>query len=132
MEEKLMKSFIIMLFMLFPVVATAQNQNDMGKMMQALQEMQQCMAQVDQEELRKFEQESEKMEANVRALCAQGKRDQAQNEAIKFGEKMMTNPTLIQMKECGEKAKGLVPEGTIEGRDDAFDPSESHVCDNIN
>lgn len=132
MEENLMKSIFIMLFVLFPVVAAAQNQNDMGKMMQALQEMQQCMAKVDQEELRKVEQESEKMEANVRALCAQGKRDQAQNEAIKFGKKIMKNPTLIQMKVCGEKAKGFVPEGTIEGMDGTFDTSESHVCDNMN
>ena len=126
-----MKSLFIMLFILFPVVAVAQNQDDMGKMMQALQEMQQCMAKVDQEELSKVGQESEKMEANIRALCTQGKRDQAQSEAIKFGKKMMKNPTLIQMKVCAEKAKGFVPEGTIDGMDGAFDTSGSHVCDNI-
>jgi len=131
-----MKSIVIILFILFPVIATAQNQNmqsiDTEKMMQALQEMQQCMTKVDQEELRKFGQESEKMEARLQALCNRGDRDKAQNEAIKFSKKMMTNPTLIQMKECSEMAKGFVPQGTMEGMDEPFDPSKKHVCDNIN
>ena len=129
-----MKSIAILLFMLFPVVAAAQDQNDMAKMMQALQEMQQCMAKVDQEELRKFEQESEKMETKLKTLCGQGNRDEAQNVAIKFGKKMMTNPALVQMKECGEMAQGFVPEGAMggaEGMDEIFDPSKSHVCDNM-
>ncbi|SEA80155.1 hypothetical protein SAMN05660420_03233 [Desulfuromusa kysingii] len=126
-----MKSIVILLFLLFPVVAAAQDQPDMGKMMEALQEMQQCMATVDQEELRIFEQEAEEMEAMLQSLCQQGKRDQAQKEAIKFGKKTMKNPTLIKMQKCGEMAQGFVPEGAIEGMNDSFDPSKNHVCDDF-
>jgi hypothetical protein len=126
----------MMLFLLFPVVAAAQNPNmqniDMEKMMQAVQEMQQCMAKVDQGELKKLEQETEEMEAEFRTLCEQGKRDKAQNEAIKFSKKLMTNPTLMQMKECAEITKGFVPEGAMEGDDEIFDPSKDHVCDDMN
>ena len=131
-----MRIVAIMLFLLFPGVAAAQNPNmqdvDMGKMMQAVQEMQQCMVKVDQRELRKLEQETKEMEAEFRALCGQGERDKAQKEAIRFSKKMMMNPTLMQMKECGEITKGFVPEGAMEEQDETFDSSKDHVCDDMN
>ena len=128
----------MLLCVLFPVAAAAQNQNpnmqgmDMGKLMQAMEEMQQCMAKVDQEELRKLEAEGEEMERELRKLCEQGNRDKAQKEAIKYSKKMMKNPALVQMKECTEITKGLMPEGSMpEEEDFGFDPSrDGHVCDN--
>jgi len=130
-----MRIIVILLFLMLPVIAAAQNPNmqdiDMEKMMQAMQEMQQCMTRVDQGELRKLEKETEGMEAELRSLCEQGKRDKAQEEAITFSKKMIKNPTLIQMKECGEIIKDFVPEGTME-EDEIFDPSKGHVCDDMN
>ncbi len=131
-----MRIVAIMLFLLFPAVAAAQSPNmqgvDMGKMMQAMQEMQQCMVKVDQGELRKLEQETKEKEAEFRALCEKGERDKAQEEAIKFSKKMMANPALVQMKECGEITKDFVPEGAMEEQDETFDPSKDHVCDDMN
>ena len=130
-----MKIIVAVLCLLFPVAAVAQNPNmqgvDMGKMMQMMQEMQQCMEKVDQEELRKLEQESEEMEAELKALCEKGKRKKAQNKAIKYSKKMMKNPALVQMKKCGEITKGLVPEGSSPSKsfEDEFDFSNKHVCD---
>lgn len=129
------KIIVIALCFLFPVAVAAQNQNpnmqgkDMEKLMQA---MQQCMEKVDQEELRKLEEEGEKFEREIRELCAQGKRDKAQKQAIRYSKMMKKNPTLIQMKECGEIAKGLMPEGSMPEQEEFdFDPSKEHVCDDM-
>lgn len=132
-----MKSIVMLLCLLFPVAAAAQNPNmqgvDMQKLMQAMQEMQQCMAKVDKEELRKLEQESDEMEMELRKLCEEGKRDKAQDKAIKYSKKIMKNPALVQMKECGEITKGLMPEGSMPEQEEEFDfdPSKGHVCDDM-
>ena len=65
--------------MLLPLFALAQspqgmNNPDMQKMMQKMQEMQACMEKVDQSELKSIEQRSQQIEAEVKSLCAGGKR----------------------------------------------------------
>lgn len=125
---------IVFIFIAFVPAAQGQNFNeaDMQNIMQAMQKVQECMAKVDQEELRKLEEEGEKFDKEVRELCEQGKRDKAQKMAIKFSKKVMKNPALIQMKECGEITKGLMPEGSMpEEEEYEFDPSKGHVCDDM-
>jgi hypothetical protein len=128
-----MKTIVTILFLLLPVAASAQNQDmngvDMGQMMMLMQEMQECMAKVDQAELEALEQRSEEMDAEITALCEQGKRDEAQKKAIAYGKEMMKNPALKQMKECGEITKDLVPEESMSSMEDDFDFSDGHVCD---
>ncbi|MCL7488677.1 MAG: hypothetical protein M8357_10960 [Desulfobulbaceae bacterium] len=128
-----MKTIVTIFFLLLPVAASAQNQGmngvDMGQMMMLMQEMQECMAKVDQAELEALEQRSEEMEAEITALCDQGKRDAAQKKAIAYGKEMMKNPAMIQMKECGEITRGLVPEESMPSMEDDFDFSDGHVCD---
>jgi len=121
---------------LFAVIAYASavqgqgmSQGDVQNMMQAMQQMQECMAQIDQSELAALEQQGEEMDAEIKALCAQGKRDEAQEQAIAYSRKMMKNPALQQMKKCGEITKGLVPEGSGPSVKQEFDPSRGHVCD---
>jgi hypothetical protein len=100
-------------------------------MIQAIQKMQQCMATIDQGELKKLEQKAEEIDTELRDLCGQGERGQAQAEAVKFSKKMKHNPVLIQMNECSEITKGFVPEGTMKKRGELFDPSNGHVCDGM-
>ena len=127
------KSIVIILFLMFPVAATAQNQGmngaDMGKMMQLMQEMQQCMAKVDQAELEALEKQSEKLGEELEALCKNGKRKKAQKKAVAYGKKVMKNPALVQMRKCGEITKGLIPDDSMSSFDDEFDFSNRHVCD---
>ncbi len=127
-----MKIIVTILFLMFPVIATAQNQamngGDMGQMMQLIQEMQQCMAKVDQAELEALEKQSEEMGAELEALCNNGKRKKAQKKAVAYGKKLMKNPALVQMKKCGELTKGFLPEDAP-SFDDDFDFSDRHVCD---
>ncbi len=128
-----MKIIAIILFFMFPVAATAQNQTlsgvDMGNMMQLMQEMQQCMAKVDQIELEKFEKESEKINEEIETLCNKGERKKAQKTAVAYGKKVMKNSVVLQMKECGEITKGLLPENSPPSFDEDFDFSDRHVCD---
>lgn len=128
-----MKVVVIVLFLMVPVVATAQNQSinggDMGKMMQLVQEMQQCMEKVDQAELKELEKQSEKLGEELETLCKNGERKKAQKEAVAYGKKLMKNPALVQMKKCGEITKGLLPANSTPSFEDEYDFSDRHVCD---
>lgn len=128
-----MKMIIMVLCLMFPVAATAQDQgmsgNNMQKMMQLMQEMEQCMAKVDQAAMEKFEKESEKISDELEVLCSKGDRKTAQKKAIAFGKKVMKNPAIIQMQKCGELTKGLLPEQAEPSIEDTFDFSNRHVCD---
>lgn len=129
-----MKGLTAALLLILPVIASAQNyQNmseaDMQKMMQQMQQAQACMAGVDQAELKKFEQRANQMEASVNALCASGKRDEAQQEAIAFGSEVASTPTLQKMQECSKMMEGAMP-GMPTPHDYADSEGDNkHICD---
>ncbi len=128
-----MKMIIMVLFLMFPITVSAQNQgmsgNNMEKMMQLMQEMQQCMAKVDQAALEAFEKESQKISDELEILCSKGDRKKAQKKATAYGKKVMNNPAIKQMQKCGELTKGLLPEQAEPSIEDTFDFSNRHVCD---
>lgn len=129
-----MKGLTTSLLLILPVVASAQNyQNmseaDMQKMMQQMQQAQACMADVDQSELKKFEQRANQMEASVKALCASGKRDEAQQEAITFGKEVASTPAMQKMQECSKMMPDTMP-GMPTPRDYADSEGDNrHICD---
>lgn len=133
-----MKVIIAIVFLLFPVVVSAQNQGtneaDMQKLGQAMEEMMRCMAKLDRAELAAIEEKSAQFEQEVEELCSQGERGKAQEKAIIYSKELMNNPTLIQMQECGEinKKYGLPQdEDTASAMDSEFDFSKQHVCDDL-
>jgi hypothetical protein len=93
-----------------------------------MQKMQSCMQNVDQEELKALEQRSYQMEADIKSLCANGKRDEAQEKAISFGKQMATAPAIQTMRKCGEMMKGMMPKMPFMEQDKDY--SSHHVCDN--
>ncbi len=136
--EVTMKIAAIILLLLIPTVSAAQNyqgmnKGDMQKMMQQMQKMQSCMQNVDQAKLKELEQRSNQLEAEVKSLCANGKRDKAQDKAISFGMKMMNDPEMQKMRKCGEMMKGMMPTmpamPTMPFMDQDKDLSSNHVCD---
>jgi len=134
-----MKIFVVILLLLSPTALQAQNyqnyqnmsEQDMQKMMQQAQKMQECMMNIDQEKLRKIEQRSKQLDAELKALCAEGKRDEAQAKAISFGMELAEDPTLLEMRKCGEMYQGMAPKMPYMGQyqDDDEDRSNRHVCD---
>lgn len=121
------------LLVMVPVGVSAQNYGnmsraDMQKIMQQAQQMQACVAKVDQGELKAIENRSNQMQAEFKTLCDEGKRDEAQKKAIEYSKEMARNPALKQLRECGEKYQGMMPEQkSMMGED--VDYSSHHVCD---
>ncbi len=129
-----MKGLTASLLLILPAIASAQNYHnmseaDMQKMMQQMQQAQACMADVDQAELKAFEQRANQMQASVSALCASGKRDAAQQEAITFGREVSSTPTMQKMRECSEMMQGVMPGMPAMHNYTASEGDKKHICD---
>jgi cell division protein FtsB len=129
-----MRTYLTLFFLLLPTTLFAQNygsmnNKDMQGMMQVMQGVQKCMANIDQTKLNELQARSEKINQEINALCTQGKRDKAQKRAMAFGKKIASDPTMQQMRKCGEMAQGALP---MEGMVETYDEKEyanRHVCD---
>ncbi|MDD2758893.1 MAG: hypothetical protein PHH11_01225 [Methylomonas sp.] len=119
---------------LAPLTAFGQNyggmtEAQMQQMMQQAQQMQTCMENIDQAELDAFQQKAEAMDAEVKTLCAAGKRDAAMARAMQFGKETAHSKVMQDMKKCGEGMKNMMPNlpKTAEPSDDNEKPR--HICD---
>jgi len=120
------------LLLILPAVSVAQNYQAMDeagteKMMQQMQQAQACMAGIDQAALQKFGERANQMDASVKALCASGKRDEAQQEAVTFAREVSNNPSMRKMQECSKMMSGIpgmpsIPQG-------ASEDDNRHICD---
>lgn len=128
-----MKALSIILLTLMPILCVAQNYPDISKMsvgqidMNKLFEMQTCMSKIDQKQLQDIQQLQKNFDTEISALCASGKRDQAQQKAISFAKQIMNHPAITEMKKCGEIAKDMLPDMPFMHPDK--DGSTPHVCD---
>jgi len=102
----------------------------MQNMMQQAQKMQACMAEIDQSEMKKFEQRANQMQAKVDSLCASGKRDEAQKEGIAFAREVSSNESMKKMQTCSKMMGGAIP-GMPTNPQEAADMNDNrHICDN--
>ena len=129
-----MKILIGLVFLVAPFWLFAQNYPEMDQqqieaMMEDAQKMEDCMQNIDQEEMRALEQQAKQMESEVQALCAAGKRDQAQRKAMTFAKEVAKNPAVQEMKKCGEMMKDFIPGMPGMTETDEGDKSEQHICD---
>ena len=85
------------------------------------------MQNVDESKLKVFEKRSIKFDAEIKSLCASGKRDKAQKKTISFGKEIAKDPTMQAMRKCREMIKGMTP--MMPFMDDDKDYSSRHVCD---
>jgi ABC-type phosphate transport system auxiliary subunit len=115
--------------MIQPVQAgnAGMTEEQMQQMMQNAEKMQECFAQMDQSAMQSLNAKGEKMRAEVEALCAAGKRDEAQSAAMNYGKEIAKSKEMQEMKKCGEMAQHMMqqmphgPEGDFSGT--------GHVCD---
>jgi DNA-binding transcriptional regulator YbjK len=129
-----MKISTVILAMLLPLTASAQNyqgmsEQDMQNMMQQMQKMQTCMQDIDQSRLQALEQRATAVEAEVKSLCTSGKRDAAQQEAIAFSREIMSDPDIRKMRKCTENMKDMMPRMPYMDQASKPDTAASHVCD---
>jgi uncharacterized protein YaaN involved in tellurite resistance len=124
----MMKAGTIILILLLPAASVAQNYPGMSEAdMQKMEQMQACMEKIDEAKLQEIERRSHQIEAEIEALCAGGKRAEAQEKAMAFGKEMTNDPTMQAMSKCGEMMKGMMP--NVPYTDQGKDASGHHVCD---
>ena len=98
-------------------------------MMQQMQAAQECMQNVDQEKLAEVQKRSEQMGKELEALCAAGKRDEAQARAISFGMEFAKDPAIQAMQKCGDMMQGAMPQMPYMEEFKDEESSSLHVCD---
>ena len=137
---------LIFILVLFPVIVYAQSHPGMPPNMamdpDQMQQMQRSLQQMDMKQLEKaaacmenldlsmmdgLEKKWEKMEAEAKALCRAGKRDQAQNFAMKYSMEMMRRPEMKKMQECSKLAAGMMPKMSLEKIKEIG--KNQHICD---
>jgi cytochrome c556 len=119
-----------------PLVASAQNAGGMQidkakmqQMMQQMQGMQDCMANIDPVELETFQKQAKEMDAEVKALCASGKRDEAMSRAMVFGKKVASSKVMQDMKKCGEGMKNMMQNLPKVAQSQDENGTPRHICD---
>jgi hypothetical protein len=124
-----MKKITALIFLLLPVAAQAQNFQGMegADMQNILQRMETCMENIDESEMDAIQARAERIGAEIEALCSQGMRNEAQQRAISLGREMAAEPTVLQMRKCGEIMPGMMPDPGFMKEDDY---SDRHICDN--
>ena len=79
-------------------------QDMMQKAMQGAQQMQNCFNEAGGEAaFKKLQTKAEAAEAQVKQLCAAGKRRDAERFAMKFGKEMQNDPTISKLQECSKE-----------------------------
>ena len=124
---------MVLMLIFVPAFVMAQSNSgmseDMMKMMEQAQKAQACMQDIDTSEFDRLEQEGNKMEAEIKALCVSGKRDQAQNQAIAYSREMMAMPAMQKMRECSELMRGMLPKMPFDNFEEEF--KNKNICDEI-
>ena len=129
-----MKNTIYFAILLMPILVSAQNipgvdPQKMQAMMQKAQEMQACMQNVDQTEMKAFQQRLKQTGDEVKGLCTAGKRAKARSKAISFSKEIASSTTMQEMKKCSEIMKGFMPDFSEITQAYQDDGSKGHVCD---
>jgi hypothetical protein len=129
-----MKQAVVFYMLLMPISVFAQdmggmNEGQMQQMMQRMQGMQTCMQNIDQAEMQAIEQRGKQMKAEVQALCAAGKRDEAMETAMAFGKEVASNKAMQEMRKCGEGMKNMLPKIAMDAQNDGGEKSRRHICD---
>ena len=126
-----MKKIILAAALLFTAPLHSQDyatidQAQIENVMEQVQAMQACMANIDQSALEALKVESEKLAAEVSALCKAGNRDDAQAKAIDFGKKVVNEPVMLELKECAGMASMMIPQAVWAELNN--DETQAHVC----
>lgn len=121
--------------LLVSITASAQNPyiNDpaMQKMMQEMQKYEKCMTKIQQSQFIEIQRLQEKFVAEVSPLCANGNRDKAQKQAIKFGKKMSSHPAIKQISKCSKLITSELAKDEVDDMDFDYESSNAHVCDEM-
>ncbi|MEW8028280.1 MAG: hypothetical protein AB2792_16260 [Candidatus Thiodiazotropha sp.] len=126
-------SITLLLFAQAGNAAPGMSDQQMQQMMMQAQEAQKCFSKIDQSQMDELQAKGKKMEADIKALCAAGKRDEAMSAAMKYSKQMYNDPKMKEMRKCSEMMKDMMASmpqphmpPTVEEREKA-----GHICDDM-
>jgi len=88
-------------FFLFSTPVYSQ-QDVTAEAMKMMADAQNCMMQLDFQELSAMEEKSKALESEILSLCASGNEAEAKAVALKFSDEVMNSKTMQGMKKCFE------------------------------
>jgi predicted lipoprotein len=113
----------------------AMDAQSMQGMMAAMEQMQTCIAGIEQHKLKELEGRSNAINRELSALCHAGDRDEAQARGIKYAKEISENPDLKKLQVCAEQLNGtMAGMPGMPGMPDMSFPEvndNNHVCDLI-
>ena len=135
-KEVTMKIVIVLPVLLMSLTVFAQDRYGMNdpetqKMLEEMQKYQVCITNIDQSLFGDIEQRQMQFEKEVRALCANGKRNEAQEQAVRFGMEMTSHPAIKQIRECNELVKSEMAKEDLPDMEFDFEETDMHVCDEM-
>lgn len=127
-----MKNTIIIFCLMIACNAFAEapqglSEKDMQSMMQNIGKVQTCMKNIDQSEIKALEQRSNKIQTELKSLCASGKHKAAQDKAVSFAKEISQMSSIKTIRECSEIIKSVMPK--ISMPDLSEDYTHTNVCE---
>jgi hypothetical protein len=130
-ERNCFISALLMFATCSTAVAQSMNEEQMQRMMQQAEAAQKCFANIDQSAMQDLQDSGQQMEAEIKALCAAGKRDEAMSRAMKYGKEMRDDPQLQEIRKCSEMMQGMMGQMPSPYMPPDTDEEAGHVCDDM-
>ncbi len=124
------KSILILCSCVLTSNLQAQNPNDTDNIMQQMQAMEECMAQIDYQELELMEQRSMQLQQQINDLCSQGNAAEAKKIALQFSDEVMQSKSMQTMQNCASMIPGMQQQ--LEVPDFEQELEQQSICDYIN
>ena len=107
----------------------AQPMGETETIMQQMQAMEKCMAQIDYRELEQMEQHSTQVQQRIIALCQQGNELQARRIALQFSDEVMQSQSMQTMQKCASLVPGMQQQ--IQALDFEQELGQQSICEYI-
>jgi predicted lipoprotein len=105
-------------------------QDESANMMKQMADVQNCMMQLDFQEMDAMEEKSKTLETQINTLCASGDEAGAKEIAIKFSDEVMNSNTMQAMKKCVEGMPGMEEQFAV--ADFRQELEQKSICDVVN
>lgn len=101
----------------------------MQNMIQQMNKMQQCLQEVDEMELHRYEEKINALEIELRRLCKAGKDAEAQQKAVAFARELNASKIFQQIEACSAEMRhsGFMPPAPLTLENIEQDQGES-IC----
>ena len=119
-------------FVLVMVLGLSSNAFSQG-MPEGMQEAMECMNSLDQDALREFGKDGEKVGEEIKALCKMGDESGARDVAMAYVGQLASNEEVKKLKECSEIMRKAMPSMPIPEipSADMYENEADSICEAI-